>query len=430
MTRSGLIVLWSFIFIAPAQAGDWPAWRGPRADGTSAESALPLVWGTDKNIRWKVALPEPGNSTPIIWGSRVFITQSLDKGQRRAILAFDRATGNKVWQRELACPIRETSHPQNPPCSASPVADGNAVYAHFASAGVVAYDFAGKKLWHRDLGPVLHKWGNGSSPVLYKDLLIVYQGPGEPTFLTALNKRTGETVWARKEPGINSPIFGSWSTPLVIRTGGRDELIMPFPGDRIGGQGEFKAYDPSAGKVLWRCQGLGTEVYAMPLASATGDLVIGISGHNGPTMAVRPGGNGDVSATHRLWRSAGKLPQRIGSGVLDRDRLFLADAEGFVECLDAKSGGPIWKARLPGKLWSSILLANGRLYISSLEGKTFVLAAAPEFRLLASNDLGEPIYASPAVCNGDIFLRTYGHLYCIGTDAQPKPGAAIPPSAR
>jgi len=422
MKQSSVILVLLFFTpaVAPAPAGNWPAWRGPQANGTSDERGLPVTWGPGKNILWKVSLPEPGNSTPIVWGERVFITHSLDKGKRRALIALDRATGKKLWQREVPCAVPETSHPQNPPCSASPVTDGTAVYAHFASAGVVAFDFDGKKLWQRDLGPVLHRWGNGSSPVIYKDLLIVYQGPGEPTFLTALNKRTGATVWTRKEPGINSPIFGSWSTPVVVRANGRDELVMPLPGDRIGGDGEFKAYDPNTGEILWRCQGLGTEVYAMPVVSAAGDMVVGISGHNGPTMAVRPGGNGDVTGTHRLWRSAGKLPQRIGSGILHEGRLFLADAEGFVECLDSKNGATIWKERLPGRLWGSMLLAEGRLCVSSLEGKTFVLAAEPKFRLLATNDIAEPVYAALAVSDGTIFLRTYQNLYCIGDSSKPR----------
>ncbi len=395
------------------RADNWPAWRGPDATGVCREKGLPLTWSKTKNIRWKIPLPEAGNSTPIVWGDHVFITQSLDKGKRRTVIAFHRPDGKKLWQRDVPCPVEETSNKHNPPCSGSPITDGQTVYAHFASAGVVAYDFQGNKLWHRDLGPVLHKWGNGSSPILYKDLLIVYQGPGEPTFLTALDKRTGKPVWTKKEPGINSPIFGSWSTPLVLRVGRRDELIFPLPGDHIGGDGEFKAYDPASGETLWRCTGLGNEVYAMPTPSPKGDLIVGISGHNGPTMAVRPGGKGDVSQTHRVWRAEGKLPQRIGSAIFHGDYLFLSDADGFVECLTAATGKPIWKERLPGRLWGSLLLAEGRLFVTSLEGQTFVLAAAPKFELLASNDLGETTYAALAVSHGDIFLRTYEHLYCI-----------------
>lgn len=395
------------------RADNWPAWRGPQATGVSSERKLPLTWGPSKNILWKVALPEPGNSTPIIWGERVFLTQSLDGGRRRALLAFDRADGKKLWQQEVPCPIKETSHRQNPPCSASAVTDGQAVYAHFASAGVLACDLAGKKLWQRDLGPVLHKWGNGSSPILFQNLLILFHGPGEPSRLMALDKHTGKTVWQKDETAINSPIFGSWSTPLVLQVGQRHELIFPLPGDRIGGDGEFKGYNPATGKELWRCQGLGTEIYAMPVMSPAGDMVVGISGHNGPLVAVKPGGQGDVTASHRLWRAAGKNPQRIGSGVIHQGRLYLADAPGFIQCLDARNGETLWKERLPGNLWGSLLLADNRLYLTNLEGTTYVLAAGPKFELLAENPIKEPTYAALAVSNGALFLRTHAHLYCI-----------------
>jgi outer membrane protein assembly factor BamB len=408
----------AFVFVlvllgTPARADHWPAWRGPHGTGVCDERGLPLTWGPVHHIRWKVSLPAPGNSTPVVWGDHVFLTQALDGGKRRAVLAFHRADGKKLWQQEIPCRVEETTNRQNPPCSASPVTDGTAVYAHFASAGVVAYDFRGQKLWHQDLGPVLHKWGNGSSPILYKDLLIVLQGPGEPTFLIALDKHTGKTVWKREETAINSPIFGSWSTPVVVRVGKQDELIVPLPGDRIGGAGEFKAYDPATGKDLWRCQGLGNEIYAMPVVSAAGDLVVGISGHNGPLLAVRPGGRGDVTGSHRVWRVAGKNPQRIGSGVLHEGRLYLADAPGLVECLDARTGEVLWKERVGDNLWGSLLLAEGRLYVTSLEGTTFVLAAGPKFQLLAKNGIPEPTYAALAVSDGDLFLRTYEHLYCI-----------------
>ena len=415
--RSMLILLGIALCTTPVLAGNWPAWRGPNASGVSEERNVPLEWDAQRNVRWKTALPGPGNSTPIVWGNRIFLTQALEGGKRRALMAFDRADGTRLWQHDVPCDVVETTHPQNPPCSASPITDGTAVYAYLGSSGVLACDFAGKVLWHRDLGPVLHKWGNGCSPVLYKNLLIVVHGPGEPMFLTALDKATGATVWKQAETAINSPIFGSWSTPVIVRTGDRDELIMPLPGDRIGGDGEIKGYDPATGKELWKCIGLGTEVYAMPIVSDAGDLVVAISGHNGPTMAVRPGGNGDVTETHRVWRTTEKNPQRIGSGIVHQGRLYLADANGIVECIDALTGTPIWKERVGGNLWGSMLLAGGRLYVTSLEGETFVLAASPTFELLGKNSIPEPTYAAPAVSDGELYLRTYQHLYRI---VQPK----------
>lgn len=406
---SSLIVIG--LTTATAFADNWPAWRGPHGDGGSTERNLPLKWSTTENVRWKVALPEAGNSTPIVWGDHVFITQSLDKGKRRALIGFDRKDGKKLWQGEVPCDVVETSHKQNPPCSGSPITDGKAVYAWFASGGVAAYDFAGKQLWHVDLGPIKSRWGNGSSPILYKDLLIVFHGPGEPkTFLIALDKRTGKTVWKSDETSIDSPIFGCWSTPIIVTANGRDEMVLPLPGDKVGGPGMFKAYDPNTGTALWTCSGLGNEIYAMPTVNEKRDLIVGISGHNGPLLAVKPGGKGEVMPA---WRQAGKNPQRVGSGVFHEGKLFIADAPGFVECIDPKSGEPLWKERLEGNLWGSMLLADGKLYVSSLEGDTYVLAAGPKYKLLAHNKLGEPLYAAPAVSNGEIFLRTYQNLYCI-----------------
>ncbi|MDP7205711.1 MAG: PQQ-binding-like beta-propeller repeat protein [Pirellulaceae bacterium] len=412
MKKTWITILLLFI-ASPLQAENWPAWRGADGRGVSQEKNLPLSWSATENVLWKVPLAEPCNGTPIIWGDRVFLTQGLDKGKRRAVIALDRASGKKLWQQERPCEVEETTHPQNPPCSSSPITDGKAVYAQLGSAGVVAYDLDGKQLWHRDLGPVLHRWGNGPSPVLYGDLLIVFHGPGIPANMMALDKTSGETVWTSKETAINSPIFGSWSTPLLLK-GKRDELIMPLPGDRIQGAGLFKSYDPATGKLLWKCDGLGNEVYAMPIPSPAGDLVVGISGHNGPAMAVRTGGNGDVSATHQLWRTVEKNPQRVSSGVIDGKHLYIANANGTLDCLLAGSGELVWKGRLGGNLWGSMLLADGRIYLSNFDGDTFVVKAGEKFELLATNQLAEPLYAAPAVSGGAIFLRTYKHLYCIG----------------
>ena len=413
MKHTMLAVLLLLVSTATLYAENWPAWRGADGTGISAEQDLPTEWSATKNIRWKLPLPEPCNSTPIIWDDHVFLTQGLEGGKRRALMALDRKTGEKLWQRELECSVEETSHPQNPPCSSSPVTDGKAVYAHFGSAGVVAYDFAGKQLWHRDLGPVLHRWGNGGSPVIYKNLLIVFHGPGEPSFLAALDRRDGSTLWRSDEVGINSNIFGSWGTPLLVRAGDRDELVMPLPGAEIGGVGWFKAYDPATGKVLWQCDGLGNEVYAMPIIGRGGDVVVGISGHNGPTLAVRTGGSGNVTASHRLWQTETKNPQRVGSGIIHDGLLYISDATGIMQCLVADTGESVWQERLGGNLWGSILLADGKLYVSNLEGDTFVVRPGRAFDLLATNSIGETTYAALAPSNGELFLRTYNHLYCI-----------------
>jgi len=406
-----LLSLVSSGLISTAAAENWPAWRGVDGTGISSERDLPTTWDAGRNIRWKRALAEPCNSTPVVWEDQVFLTQGLDNGRRRALIAVDRRTGKTLWQRDVPCDVKETTHRQNPPCSGSPITDGQAVYAHFASGGVAAYAMDGQPLWHRELGPLLHRWGNGGSPVLYGDLLIVFHGPGNPSTLMALDKRTGKTVWKTDEVGINSPIFGSWSTPVLLKVGDRQELIMPFPGEKIGGVGWFKSLDPATGKTLWKCDGLGNEVYAMPVIGD--DVVVGISGHNGPTLAVRAGGQGDVTKSHLLWKTEKKTPQRIGSGVIHKDLLYIADATGILECLVARTGELVWKQRLGGNLWGSILVAGGHLYVTNLEGDTFVIRAGREYSLVSKNSVGEPTYAALAASQGALFLRSHRSLFCI-----------------
>jgi outer membrane protein assembly factor BamB len=414
MSRPTMLFWLLLLYAGSLRAENWPAWRGADGSGISREQELPLRWSATTNIHWKLPLPEPCNSTPIVWDDRVFLTQGMEGGKRRVLMALDRRTGRELWKCELPCSVEETSHRQNPPCSASPVTDGKTVFVYFASAGVAAYDFDGNRLWHRDIGPVLHKWGNGGSPVLYKDLLILFHGPGVPSTLMALKKSTGETVWKSEEVAINSPIFGSWSTPALVPAGKRDELVMPLPGDEIGSPGRFKAYDPASGKVLWQCDGLGNEVYAMPIVAPGGDLIVGISGHNGPTMAIKVGGSGDVTQSHRVWHSAVQIPQRIGSGIIHDGLLFLSDANGVAECLEARTGESVWKERLGGDLWGSLLLAGDKLYVTNLEGDTFVIRAGRKFEVLEKNSVGEPTYAPLAPSHGELFLRTHQHLFCIG----------------
>jgi outer membrane protein assembly factor BamB len=263
----------------------------------------------------------PGNSSPIIWGKRVFLTQSLDKkGTERAVLCLDRVNGKLLWQKSIPFRGREPTHDTNPYCSASPVTDGERVIASHVSAGVVCYDFDGKQLWHRDLGSFLHIWGNAASPILYGNLVILNCGPGERTFLLAMDKKTGKDVWKVEEPGGKSgekgdkEWIGSWSTPRIIQVQGQDQLIMSWPN-------AVKAYHPKTGKVIWTCGGLTKLVYTSPLA--TPEVVVAMAGFYGTALAVKTGGKGDVTNTHRLWHHTKQNPQRIGSGVIVGGYLFM-----------------------------------------------------------------------------------------------------------
>lgn len=398
-------------------ADNWPAWRGLAGTGVTTEKNLPTHWSATENVRWRTPLPERGNSTPVVWSNRVFITQAIEKENRRTLMGFDRADGKLLWQSGVTYAEKETTHATNPQCSASPVTDGERVVASFASAGLYCYDFDGKELWHRNLGKQAHIWGNAASPILYGDLCILNFGPGERTFLIALDKKTGKTIWQINEPGGDSgetkpgekpQWVGSWTTPIVIKVSSHDELIMSWP-QRVA------AYDPKTGKELWTCGGLNSLVYTSPLYAD--GIVVCMGGFNGSSLAVKAGGSGDVTETHRLWQHP-KTKQRIGSGVIAGGHIYILDDPGVAECIELQSGKVVWGERLKGggaksDSWSSMVLSDDKLYVVNQSGDTFVLKASPQFESPNVNSLGETTMASLAVSDRKIFIRTHSNLWCI-----------------
>lgn len=397
-------ILISCCLAQSAAAANWPAWRGPLGNGVCQETKLPTRFGPTENVTWKAPLPAAGNSTPIVWDDRVFVTCPIDGGKIRSLICFDRRSGKELWRHEVAYPDAETIHPDNTFCAGSPTTDGKLVYASFDSAGVVACDFSGKVVWSRSLSKLAHVFGPAATPVLYKNLLIIHRGPGEPTHIIALDKATGETVWDTPEVGKNHQLYGSWSTPVIYRAGDHDEFALSMPG-------ELKGYDALTGKELWRCDGLGPSNY--PDTAVGDNVLIGVSGFKKSMMAVRMGGRGDITATHRLWHVP-ETPQRIGSGVVLDGHLYVSNAPGIAECIEVATGKSVWKERLDGDLWGSILLAGDRLYVSNTQGKIFVIAASPKFQRIAENDMGEPMKAALAPSDGQLFIRTYKNLYCVG----------------
>ncbi len=392
----------------PLLADDWPAWRGPTGLGVSSEKNLPLRWSASENVKWKVPLPAPGNSTPIIWGSRVYLTQAIDGGKKRMLLALDRKDGRIVWQTTVEYAEPEPTHEDSPYASASPVTDGERIVVSYGSAGVFAYDFEGKELWRRDLGKFHHVWGNAASPVLHGDLCFLNGGPGPRTSLTALDKKTGKTAWQVEIPGgladgDSKTWTGSWSTPLALRAAGREELVVSFPHRLL-------AFDPATGREIWSCAGLGRLVYTSPIAAD--GVVVAMSGFMGPPLAVRAGGEGDVTATRRLWHEE-KAQQRIGSGIISEGHIFIVNDTGVAQCLELLTGKEIWRERLGASAWGSLVLADGKLHIADQEGETHVFRPVTKFERLAANPLGERTRASIAVSAGEIFIRTYKQLWCI-----------------
>ena len=404
MNRVLSVLLLGFCFIRSAPADNWPAWRGASGTGIAHELSLPTEFSSTDNVTWKVPLPDPGNSTPIVWQDHVFVTCSIDAGKTRSLMCFNRRTGTLRWQYDVACPFEETGHQHNPFCSGSPVSDGHLVYASFGSAGVVACDFSGALVWHRDLGRLAHVFGLATTPVLYNHLLLIHRGPGEPTHIVALDKNTGQTVWNTTETGKNHRLYGSWSTPVIYRAGDHDEFVLSMPG-------QMKGYDPLNGKELWRCDGLGPSNY--PDTAVSDGVLIGISGFRKSMMAVRVGGLGDITATHRLWHVE-KTQQRIGSGVVQDGYLYVSNEPGICECILVKTGETVRKVRLSGNLWGSMLLAGEHLYVSNIQGDVFVLTASPDMEVISRNAMKEQIKAAIAASDGQLFIRTWENLYCVG----------------
>src|SRR5436190_8417506 len=276
-----VVPLCALVLSSTLLAENWPAWRGPTGTGLTTETKLPLTWSATENVKWKVALPEKGNSSPIVWGDRVFLTQNV--GQQRAVICFDRKDGKQLWQAGPTYTEKEQTHPANPYCAASAATDGERVIASFGSAGLWCFDFAGKELWHLDLGKQDHQWGYASAPVLDGKLCYLAFGPGPRTFLLAVDKSTGKEVWRHDIPPITPKlprndgfgdkadgVIGSWSTPLRVNADSRKQLIMTWPE-------QIASYDPDTGKELWTCGGLNPLIYASPIYGD--DVVIGCGGY-------------------------------------------------------------------------------------------------------------------------------------------------------
>jgi outer membrane protein assembly factor BamB len=400
---------------APTEAAPWPAWRGSSGMGVSEEKALPEKWSATEGVKWRIPLPEPGNSTPIVWGDRVFLTQAI--GERRALMCLQRGDGRLLWQAEIVTKEKEPTHGTNPFCSASPVTDGERVIVSFASDGLFCYDFSGQELWRRtDLGRQIHIWGNGSSPVLHGDLCFLNFGPGETTCLLAVNKTTGQTVWKHDEAtgyssegGKDGTFIGSWTTPVITKVEGAEQLLMSWPR-------RLAAYDPKTGKEVWTTAGLNPLVYTSPIHGE--GLVVAMGGFGGSAVAVRAGGQGDITESRRVWHHP-RSPQRIGSGVVHEGHIYIHNDPGTAMCLELETGVPVWTERLQGAArtgqnWSSVMLADGKCYTITQGGDCFVFRASPKFELLSVNSLGERSNSSIVPSDGELFIRTHQALYCIG----------------
>lgn len=390
------------IMPAPGAERQWPRLRGPDGQGTTFDTELPLHWGPRENVVWKIEIPGRGNSSPVIWDDRIFITTASDDGQERKLVCYARSDGRLLWQ--IAAPrpsARETLYKKNTFASSTPVTDGQRVIAFFGNSGLLCADLDGSQKWHSNLGlfPTMH--GPGTSPVLYQDevICVQYQNHGKSLF-AAFDKRTGAELWRR-----DSEHATSWSTPVVVRIGDRDQLIY-------NGAGYIAGYDPKTGKEIWRVAGTSPE--AIPTVVVGGGLLYSASGRNGPTMGIRPTGTGDITETNVVWRNLRGGPH-VPSPLYYEGRVYIVNDTGIATCIDAADGRTVWQHRLRGRFSMSPIVADGRILVTSEEGRSTILQAGDTFQLLAENDLDEPVLATPALLGNHLYFRSAKHLWCIGS---------------
>ena len=392
------------------QAEDWPQFRGPTGQGHATERGLPLEWSESKNILWKTAVPGLGWSSPAIAGGRVWLTTVVETKERRGrvsaslrALAFDLATGKELVNVEVfRLDDAGYVNPKNSRASPTPIVNGDRVYVHFGADGTAALNSSGEMLWTTHLR-YESQHGNGGSPTLYRDLLIVNcDGNGGDAYVVALDTATGKPRWKTSR---RRPADQAYSTPLVITVGDRDQLVSV-------GAYRAAAYDPLTGQEIWRVS-YGDGFSNVPRPVFGQGLVFIATGFQTPTLiAVRPDGMGDVTRTHLAWTITRGAPYTPSPLLVGNDLYFVSDT-GVLSLADATSGQVLWQQRLGGNYSASPVLADGRIYFQSEEGITTVIAPGREFRRLSVNRLDGSTLASMAVSSGSFLIRSHTHLYRI-----------------
>jgi len=400
--------------VAATQA-DWSRFRGPTGMGLSHTTQLPLTWSNDQNIAWKTPLPGPGASSPIVFGNRIYITyytgyfvpgeeEGRPEELKRHLLALNRDDGSVVWDKSVPAKLPEEERIRDHGFAAStPAADEAHVYVFYGKTGVFAFDHAGEQVWQAEVGSSTNGWGSAASPVIHGDHLLI-NASVESESLIALDRRTGREVWRA------GGIVEAWNTPLVVKANaGHEEIILPT-------QGKVQAFAPSSGAQLWTC---ATNIgwYMVPSVVAENGIIYCLGGRSGvASLAVRAGGRGDVTATHRLWTS--QKGSNVSSPVFYEGKLYwVHDSRGVAFCAEAESGEVLYEQRLDraDQVYASALLAGERIYYLARDGRTFVVAAKPEFQQLAINDLrdGSIFNGSPAIDGKRLLIRSDKFLYCI-----------------
>lgn len=418
-----------------ASGSNWPQWRGPTGQGISSEKNLPAVWSPTKNIKWKTPIAGRAHSSPIVWGNRLFLTTAIegevipgakavkhmngdqeflhpdaigaDKKHTFKVIALDAETGKIVWEQTAfeGAPY-DNRHRKSSYAASTPATDGKLVYAFFGSEGLYAYDMKGKLAWKADVGKYgTVGLGTGTSPVLWENLIILQcdEDNGAASFIVGIDKKTGKEVW--KTP---RKVQVGWSTPLVVTTAKRAELIA-------AGTEAIIAYDPATGKELWRHEGVKSNTIPSPVAN--NQMVYVSAGFPAKiAMAINLGGTGDLADTV-VWKYA-KGTAYVPSPILYGDYLYLTTDRGMLTCLDAKTGELKYeggRVPIPATFTASPVAFDGKILLTSEDGDTFVVKAGPKHEIIGTNSVGEPVYASPAVADGNIYIRGEKNIYAIGS---------------
>ena len=404
-------------------AANWSGWRGPSGDGISPEKGIPTKWSSSENIAWKVAIPGKGHSSPVVWGDKVFLTSCLPEKEQRILLCIERRTGKTIWTKVVLNSPLETIHPLNSRASGTPTTDGQHVFVAFMMADgrkipapnvgtprmitpgkiiSAAYDMEGKQKWKITVGDFVSAHGFNSCPVLFEDLVILNGDHDGDAYLVALDRNTGKERWrTRRENNTRSYV-----TPIIRKIDERTQMIL-------SGSLCVASYNPRNGKRHWIINGPTEQFVASVVYN--GKFVFVTSGYpERHIVAIRPDGNGNVTDTHIAWRTnrgAAYVPSPI---IVGPYLLVIADS-GIASCFDANTGKRHWMERLPGGHSPSPVSADGLVYFVSDQGMTSIIRPSDTFAVIAKNKLGEPVSASPAISQGQIFLRTHQHLYCIGS---------------
>ena len=421
-----ILIVWAFTFV-----DNWPQWRGPRGQGVSDEKNLPLEWGPTKNIKWKTPIAGRGHSSPIVWANRLFLTTAVEGpvipgagavehvingqavkfpdtvGAERShtlkLICVDVETGKIVWERTVyEGRVHDDRQKNNSYASSTPATDGRYVYAYFGSEGLYCYDFEGNQVWKVALGGIAKMgYGEGTSPIIYENLVILQVDTemGEASYIAAFDRSNGKQVWktGRKNRA-------SWATPVLVHGSKRVELIA-------SGAESVTSYDPATGKELWQSEGLISHAIPSPLVAD--EMVFVYAGsHDKRGYAIRAGEN----SNRILWRHD-KGTAYVASGVLYDGSIYLITDSGTMTALDAKTGQLKYEGgRIPSPsiFFASPVAFDGKIMVTSQEGDSFLITAGPKHELVATNSVGEPVYASPAISGGRIFIRGERNLYCIG----------------